>query len=195
MLSASLGSSIYCEAEYGFLETRDGSQSAEELYAHLMYDITDGLSTSLGVTRKDEDEIEPNIRELETRPNVELLYYLPSGDGIEFEISVGFMREETWEEGSESWTQTDYIEKSFLTSYSRSSLLSVSLLAEHRSERVERLSPETFWLSAEITADLRPNLNARCVIGSTRGGLVCKGGVCRLEPDFEGVKVGLSYIF
>lgn len=189
MISTSLSPSLYVEAEYGFLESHNRSQWAGEWYADLKYDVTDVLSLSLGVDRSHEKEIEPDIVKLDTRPRFGVVYYLSCGDGIEFGFSHGFVEE------LENSKNTDYAESSLSVSYSRSSFFSVGVRAEHRSKQIKRLSPETFWLFTEVTADLRPNLSLRILAGSMMGGMVCSGGVCRFEPDFEGVKATLSYIF
>jgi len=189
MLSASPAPSLYVEAEYGFLQSHDRSQSAGEWHGNLKYDVTEALCLSLGFDRSHEREIEPNIRQVDTRPRLGALYYLSSGDGIEFELSQGFVEEQ------ENSDETDYRETSLSASYFPSPLFTASLRAEYRSRKIDRLSPKTFWLFAEITADLLPNLSLRVLGGSVMGGLVCSGGVCRLEPDFEGAKAILSYMF
>jgi hypothetical protein len=189
MLSASPAPSVYVEAEYGFLQSHDQSQWAGEWHGDLKYDLTEALCLSLGFNRSHEKEIEPGVRKIDTRPRLGLLYYLGSGDGIEFEFSQGFLEEQ------ERSVEANYRETSLSASYSRSPIFTASIRAEHRSRKIDRLSPKTFWLFTEVTADLLPNLSLRVLVGSVMGGLVCSSGICRLEPDFEGAKALLSLMF
>lgn len=195
MISASLNPSLYFEAEYGFLETGDRSKWAGEWYSDLKYDFTEATSFSLGVERRNEKEIETGIMKLDTRPRAAILCYFLSGYSVELEFSHGFIKEDHRYVGSEDRETIDYAERSLLLSYSHSPFFSASIRAEHRGKTIERLSPKTHWLSTEIVTDLRPNVSLRLILGSIRAGLICSGGVCRFEPDFEGAKVTLSYIF
>ncbi|KPJ49496.1 hypothetical protein AMJ40_05390 [candidate division TA06 bacterium DG_26] len=195
LVSASLTPSLYVEAEYGFLETRDRAQWTGEVYGELRYDASDNILLTVGFERSNEREVEPGIRKLSTAPIAGVSYYLPWGDAIELELSQQFVQEKQWQTADSTWRELEYAEPGLVASYTHSTLVSLTVRADHRTRRVEERSAETFWLSGEVAVDLLSNLNVRLLAGSIKGGRVCSGGWCRLEPDFEGVKTSLSYIF
>ncbi|MCK4593836.1 hypothetical protein KAU45_04990 [bacterium] len=49
-----------------------------------------------------------------------------------------------------------------------------------------------YWLSGEITVHLGPDHDLTLYYGNQRGGLVCSGGVCRVELPFDGLKITLE---
>lgn len=71
------------------------------------------------------------------------------------------------------------------------SYLSISGRWEIRDDEVLLESEGTEWKVAEIRWDVSDNHTLYVFAGSEKGGLVCTGGVCRIEEPFEGFRVNL----
>lgn len=71
------------------------------------------------------------------------------------------------------------------------SYLSLSGRWEIRDHEVLMESEGTEWKVAEMRWDISSNHTLYAFAGSEKGGLVCTGGVCRIEEPFEGFKISL----
>ncbi|TET18317.1 MAG: hypothetical protein E3J78_06500 [Candidatus Cloacimonadota bacterium] len=71
------------------------------------------------------------------------------------------------------------------------SYLSLSGRWERRNREVLFESEGTEWKVFEIRWDLSNAHTLHIMVGSEKGGLVCTGGICRIEEPFEGIKVNL----
>jgi hypothetical protein len=71
------------------------------------------------------------------------------------------------------------------------SYLSISGRWEIRDKEVLLESEGTAWKVAEIRWDISDSHTLHASAGSEKGGLICTGGVCRIEEPFEGFKINL----
>ena len=46
-----------------------------------------------------------------------------------------------------------------------------------------------FWMFAQFDLNISPNHDISIMYGSRQAGFICAGGLCRFEPEFEGVEV------
>jgi len=51
------------------------------------------------------------------------------------------------------------------------------------------------WTSFEVRAEIVRDVEASFMMGTERGGKKCTGGVCYVEPEFEGFRVRLTGFF
>jgi hypothetical protein len=74
--------------------------------------------------------------------------------------------------------------------YLRSPNLSVSFVGEIKtSEPVEDKIERKYWLFGQIGYKINDYMDINLLIGSRQAGNICIGGICRYEPEFEGVEV------
>lgn len=72
--------------------------------------------------------------------------------------------------------------------------LNLGFQVERSSKKISRFDFENFWSIFEII--YRTEFGSlSLVIGNQRGGLICSGGMCRIVPSFDGVKLGLDFGF
>jgi hypothetical protein len=71
------------------------------------------------------------------------------------------------------------------------SYLSLSGRWEIRDKEILLESEGTDWKVFEMRWDLSESHTLSIMAGSEKGGLICTGGVCRIEEPFEGVKINL----
>ncbi len=88
-------------------------------------------------------------------------------------------------------TALEFRDNMFLLDIGIFSYLSVSGRWEIRDQEVLLESKGTQWKVAEIRWDISENHTLHAFAGSEKGGLVCTGGVCRIEEPFEGFKINL----
>ena len=81
--------------------------------------------------------------------------------------------------------------------YAHSPKYTVSIVGEWtntsdvQKELQNRLDEKSFWLFGKFDINISPNHDLSVMYGSRQAGFLCAGGVCRLEPEFEGVEVKL----
>ncbi len=51
------------------------------------------------------------------------------------------------------------------------------------------------WMNVEFKGQILENLNLILTVGSMRGDFVCSGGICRYEPEFDGVMLKATITF
>jgi hypothetical protein len=51
------------------------------------------------------------------------------------------------------------------------------------------------WLIGEVKKRVSDQVEVALAVGTERGGKKCAGGVCRYEPEFEGVRLRLNSYF
>ena len=54
-----------------------------------------------------------------------------------------------------------------------------------------RAGEKSFWIFGKFDINISPNHDLSVMYGSRQAGFLCAGGVCRLEPEFEGIEVKL----
>lgn len=87
-------------------------------------------------------------------------------------------------------TSEEYFTDLLLLEYLRSPKLSVSLVAEMKTKEPEANNKERdFWGFIRFGYKLAEHTDLSLLIGSRQAGNICIGGVCRYEPEFEGVEL------
>ncbi len=114
---------------------------------------------------------------------VEFIVPLPSGQPLELQLQAG----ETVDIVEEA--SMDYLVS--LTLYTQSGITFASVVETTDDESEDR----GVWAMFEIKSILADDLELGVSFGSERGGLTCSGGVCRIEPEFEGARVRLTTYF
>jgi len=91
----------------------------------------------------------------------------------------------------------EYDNELFLAEYSRSPFMSAALVTEYTNKNLWRnLSMKRhFWIYGNLTFNFWHNQQLSLLYGSRREGFICVGGVCRREPEFEGVEIRLTNRF
>lgn len=87
-------------------------------------------------------------------------------------------------------TSEEYFTNIVLLEYLRSPKISVSLVAEMQTkEPVENNTEKNFWGFVRFGYKLAQHTDLSLLIGSRQAGNICIGGVCRYEPEFEGIEL------
>ena len=114
----------------------------------------------------------------EFTPNINLTFVLPYGLGIETRFSRR-KRDELL---------LSYVDKDFLFSISKFPYIDISFAFE---KRIGGLKEE--WKRVEFYLHPAYNFDVEFVIGKRRSDLVCSGGICRYEPEFDGFLLKLIF--
>jgi hypothetical protein len=69
--------------------------------------------------------------------------------------------------------------------------LTASFQMEYASMKIPRFNNDNFWANFELLYRFE-NGSVSLAYGKKRGGLVCSGGMCRILPSFDGLKLGLN---
>jgi hypothetical protein len=75
---------------------------------------------------------------------------------------------------------------------SRASLFALTYMREFGNRQA---IGQTSFQSVKVDVDITNSWRASVNYGSSRGGLICSGGICRFEPPFKGTKIGMEYKF
>jgi len=77
--------------------------------------------------------------------------------------------------------------------YSRSPIYSFSLVSEftNRTGLETYKDEKDFWIYGQLTLSVFESQQISILYGSRQKGFVCAGGVCREEPEFEGLEIKL----
>ena len=81
--------------------------------------------------------------------------------------------------------------------FARSPRFTMSLVGEwtNMSEIQKKLKHvskrNNMWLFGQLDVNISPNHDLSVMYGSRQAGFLCAGGVCRFEPEFEGIEVKL----
>lgn len=85
-----------------------------------------------------------------------------------------------------------------LLEYSRSPWFSAAVVGEWTNEDQLPLWQEgkkNYWLYSTVSFNLWQNQRLSILYGSRKEGFVCVGGVCRFEPEFNGIEIKLTNRF
>lgn len=88
---------------------------------------------------------------------------------------------------------SDFSISRMAATYAWAPIFSLSGVYEHSDEPPTH-GKENF-LSGELVCRFRSDSSAKVIVGDTRGGLRCAGGVCRIFPPFSGVRGELTLRF
>ena len=91
----------------------------------------------------------------------------------------------------------EYDNELLLVEYSRSPLFSAAVVAEYTNQDQWRTidMKRNYWIYGNLTFNFWNNQQLSLLYGSRREGFICVGGVCRLEPEFEGIEIKLTNRF
>lgn len=113
----------------------------------------------------------------------EVILPLPSGQPLELQVQAGETTDIV------EVTSMDYLVS--MTCYTASGVTFASVVETTDDESETR----SVWAMFEVKSLLADDLELGVSMGSERGGLKCSGGVCRVEPEFEGARVRLTTYF
>jgi hypothetical protein len=91
-----------------------------------------------------------------------------------------------------------YDDEFLLLEYSPSMNLTVAMVGEYTNKsEVQRSSPDekTRWLHLIVTRNIADGHYLSVMYGTRQAGFVCAGGVCRYEPEFDGLEFKLFSTF
>ena len=87
-------------------------------------------------------------------------------------------------------TTEEYFSDLLLLEYLRSPRLSISIVAEMQTkEPVAGNKERKFWGFVQLGYKLAEHTDLRLLVGSRQAGNICIGGVCRYEPEFQGIEL------
>ncbi len=69
--------------------------------------------------------------------------------------------------------------------------INLQVFLEYATKKISRYDFENFWPALELSFDISGG-NIALFYGKERGGLVCSGGMCRITPRFNGLKLILQ---
>jgi hypothetical protein len=98
-----------------------------------------------------------------------------------------------------AFNKAEYDDDMFIFEYTRSPLYSLSLVGEftnrtelkHYSGVKPYRGEKDFWMYGQLTLSIFESQQITILYGSRQKGFVCAGGVCRVEPEFEGLEIKL----
>ncbi|MFQ6094128.1 MAG: DUF6029 family protein [bacterium] len=94
---------------------------------------------------------------------------------------------------TKSQTLGEFDNQIYSLEYARSPRFTLSLVGEwtNKSDVQKMPGEKSFWLFGKLDVNISPNHDLSVMYGSRQAGFICAGGVCRYEPEFEGIEVKL----
>lgn len=92
-----------------------------------------------------------------------------------------------------TFDNSEYDDELIVIEYTRSPLLNLTLVGEYsnKNELITATEDQTTWIYGQVTLSFLENQQISLLYGSRQAGFVCVGGVCRFEPEFEGLEIKL----
>lgn len=158
------------------------SLTFDEIYGELKGDLwKKGPAMLLSLKNFEYKKPEPDVdRKTELTPHIEFM----SSIGI-FSLKAGF---------NSRIVEIDtvkFMDNGVSLDVGIFSYLTISGRWEIRDKEVSLESEGTEWKVAELRWDISDAHTLNIMAGSEKGGLICSGGICRVEEPFEGIKVNL----
>ncbi|MBD3225548.1 MAG: hypothetical protein GF313_12535 [Caldithrix sp.] len=93
--------------------------------------------------------------------------------------------------------KSEYDSELLILEYSRSPYLTAGLVGEYTNQhQLNNIDLDRHtWLYGNITLNFLRNQQLSVLYGSRQEGFVCVGGICRYEPEFEGIEIKLTIRF
>ncbi len=93
--------------------------------------------------------------------------------------------------------QSEYDNEFALIEYSRSPYISLAAVGEYTNKyKLNNIQMRRHtWLYGMVSFNFWRNQRLSFLYGSRREGFVCVGGICRYEPEFEGIEIKLTNRF
>lgn len=122
-------------------------------------------------------------------PLIDVSYNLSRKD----QLHVNFQHQHTTNPINKSEYDSDLI----LIEYSRSPFVTLALVGEWTNQNQLRniTMDKNYWIYGNVTFNFWRNQQLSVLYGSRQEGFVCVGGVCRYEPEFEGLEIKLTNRF
>jgi hypothetical protein len=89
--------------------------------------------------------------------------------------------------------KSEYDDEMLIVELTQSPYLSLALVGEYTNQNQLRniTMDRNTWLYGNITFSFRGNQQLSLLYGSRQAGFICVGGICRYEPEFEGLEIKL----
>ena len=88
---------------------------------------------------------------------------------------------------------SEYDDDLLLIEYSRSPWYSIAFVGEYTNQdQLKHIKLDrNYWIYGNLTLYIGTNHQIELLYGSRQAGFVCVGGICRYEPEFEGLEIKL----
>ncbi len=167
-----------------FLEFKDSDKSLksfEEYYAQVSYHLNDDwhFESALGWNADHGTSTES------ITPIIMGEYMWDDVNEIHLEIQHQHVKS--------TFDKSEYDDELILVEYTRSPFLNLSLAGEYSNKHKLKNSIEdqSYWIYGQVTLSFLESQQISILYGSRQAGFVCAGGVCRFEPEFEGLEIKL----
>ncbi|MCK4322341.1 hypothetical protein KAX08_07485, partial [candidate division WOR-3 bacterium] len=173
----------YLELNKSILSTiSSDSIGFEELYAEIKGDLwREGTSFLISIKNLEYKKPEPIINtKTELIPHIDVMNSM-GPHSIKVGLNSRFVEIDT----------TSFMDNAASIDIGIFSYLSFAGRWEIRDKEVLLESEGTEWKVIELRWDISDSHTLNIMAGSEKGGLVCTGGVCRIEEPFEGIKINL----
>ncbi len=179
--SARVGESAYVTGGASEARLHDGELSHWEMFGKVEHSVSDVVDAGLGASWSREYIRGKFVERM--IGGLDLDVALPSGDIVEMSFEGQLVDDPALGE------HEDYI--AALTFYPGTALTFSILVETTTDETADRDVWSTMQLRALVLDDTEVTLG----VGTERGGKKCSGGVCYVEPEFEGARLRLSKFF
>ncbi|MBL7094689.1 hypothetical protein ISS22_12040 [candidate division KSB1 bacterium] len=87
--------------------------------------------------------------------------------------------------------KSEYDNEFLLMEYSKSPYFSIALVGEYTNkyQLINVNMDRHIWLYGQVSINYWTNHRVSILYGSRQAGFVCVGGICRYEPEFEGIEI------
>jgi hypothetical protein len=179
--SALVGESAQVTGGASEARSHDGGLSHWEIFGKAEHDLSDGVGVGFGASWSREYV---RGKFFERRIGAfDLDVTLPSGDIAELSLEGQLVDDPA------SGEHEDYI--AAVTFYPGTGL-TFSFVLEATTDKT---SDRGAWSTVHLRALVLEDTEVTLAVGSERGGKKCSGGVCYVEPEFEGARLKLSKFF
>jgi hypothetical protein len=88
---------------------------------------------------------------------------------------------------------SEYDDQMLVLEYSRSPAVIMAIVAEYSNQYLLKnsLQDQKYWIYGQLTWSFLKGQQVSVLYGSRQAGFVCVGGVCRIEPEFDGFEIRL----
>ncbi len=122
-------------------------------------------------------------------PIVDATYTLTSRDQLHFSLQHQHTKNK--------FDLSEFDNELLLIEYSRSPWVSFGLVAEYTNKyKIRNVQLDRHkWLYGQLSFNFWKNQRLSVLYGTRREGFICVGGICRYEPEFEGIEIKLTNRF
>lgn len=166
---------------YSFTETHQNLKSFEEYYAQVGFEANDSWHFEGAVGwNADHSTSTENIT-----PLIMGEYTWNEINEIHLEIQHQHVKS--------NFDKSEFDDELVVLEYTRSPYLNLSLVGEYSNKYklTNSIEDKSTWIYGQITLSFLEGQQISLLYGSRQAGFVCAGGVCRFEPEFEGLEVKL----